>query len=77
VNIQPDQLSGTGFFARQSVPRRCAAMVRGRLVAISAAPISGDSYADRARELVGANSICLMPADAGGTSCDGKLWVSS
>ncbi|MFZ2525811.1 MAG: FtsX-like permease family protein [Candidatus Ferrigenium altingense] len=55
VNIQPDQQQAVqDFFARQSVPQpQLLPMVRGRLVAISAAPISGDSYADpRARELV-------------------------
>jgi len=55
VNIQPNQLLALqDFFARQSVPQpQLLPMVRGRLVAISAAPISGDSYADpRARELV-------------------------
>ena len=55
VNIQPDQQQAVrDFFARQSVPQpQLLPMVRGRLVAISTAPISGDSYADpRARELV-------------------------
>ncbi|MDP2693971.1 MAG: FtsX-like permease family protein, partial [Gallionella sp.] len=55
VNIQPDQQQAVrDFFARQSVqPPQLLPMVRGRLVAISAAPITGDSYADpRARELV-------------------------
>jgi putative ABC transport system permease protein len=55
VNIQPDQRQAVqDFFARQSVPPpQLLPMVRGRLVAIGAAPVSGDSYADpRARELV-------------------------
>ena len=55
VNIQPDQQQAIrDFFARQSVPQpQLLPMVRGRLVAINAAPINGDSYADpRARDLV-------------------------
>ncbi len=55
VNIQPDQRQAVqDFFARQSLPQpQMLPMVRGRLVAINAAPINGDSYADpRARELV-------------------------
>ena len=55
VNIQPDQQQALqDFFARQSLPQpQLLPMVRGRLVAISAAPVSGESYADpRARELV-------------------------
>jgi len=55
VNIQPDQLPALqDFFARQSVPQpQLLPMVRGRLVAINAAPINGGSYADpHARELV-------------------------
>jgi len=55
VNIQPDQQQAIrDFFARQSVPPpQLLPMVRGRLVAINAAPIDGGSYADpRARELV-------------------------
>ena len=55
VNIQPDQQQPVlDFFARQSVPQpELLPMVRGRLVAINAAPIVGDNYPDpRARELV-------------------------
>ena len=55
VNIQPEQRQAVqDFFVRQSVsPPQLLPMVRGRLVAIGAAPVSGDSYADpRARELV-------------------------
>ncbi|TXT23736.1 MAG: hypothetical protein FD134_1960 [Gallionellaceae bacterium] len=55
VNIQPDQQQALlDFFARQLLPQpQLLPMVRGRLVAINAAPISGDSYADpRARDLV-------------------------
>ncbi len=55
VNIQPDQRQPLlDFFARQSVPQpELLPMVRGRLIAINAAPIMGDNYPDpRARELV-------------------------
>jgi len=55
VNIQPDQQQAVqDFFARQSVPQpQLLPTVRGRLVAINAAPINGDSYADpRAHDLV-------------------------
>ncbi|HEU0234506.1 MAG TPA: FtsX-like permease family protein [Gallionella sp.] len=55
VNIQPDQQQAVlDFFARQSVPPpQLLPMVRGRLAAINAAPINGDSYADpRTRDLV-------------------------
>ncbi|TAN71547.1 MAG: FtsX-like permease family protein [Gallionella sp.] len=55
LNIQPDQQQAVpDFFARQSLPRpQLLPMVRGRLVAINAAPVNGDSYADpRARDLV-------------------------
>ncbi len=55
VNIQPDQLGAIqDFFSRHSVPQpELLPMVRGRLLAINAAPINGDNYDDpRARELV-------------------------
>lgn len=55
VNIQPDQHQPVlDFFARQSLPPpQLLPTVRGRLVAINAAAISGDSYAEpSARELV-------------------------
>ncbi|MBI2286130.1 MAG: FtsX-like permease family protein [Nitrosomonadales bacterium] len=55
VNIQPDQQQAVvDFFARQSLPQpQLLPMVRGRLVAINAAPINAESYADpRARDLV-------------------------
>lgn len=55
VNIQPEQQQALlDFFARQSLPQpQLLPMVRGRLIAINALPISGDSYPDpRARELV-------------------------
>ncbi len=55
VNIQPEQRQAVqDFFARARLPQpQLLPMVRGRLVAINAAPISGDSYADpRARDLV-------------------------
>ena len=55
VNIQSDQQQAVvDFFARQSLPQpQLLPMVRGRLVAINAAPINAESYADpRARDLV-------------------------
>ena len=55
VNIQPDQKQAVqDFFARQSMPPpQLLPTVRGRLVAINASAVSGDSYAEpRARELV-------------------------
>ena len=55
VNIQPEQRQPLlDFFARSNLPQpQLLPMVRGRLVAINAAPISGDSYPDpHARELV-------------------------
>ncbi|MBI4937087.1 MAG: FtsX-like permease family protein [Nitrosomonadales bacterium] len=55
VNIQPDQQQAVqDFFARQQLPQPLLLpTVRGRLVAINAAPINGDNYPDpRARELV-------------------------
>lgn len=55
VNIQPDQHQAVlDFFTHQALPPpQLLPMVRGRLVAINAAPIDGDSYADpRARDLV-------------------------
>ncbi|MDD5301389.1 MAG: FtsX-like permease family protein [Gallionella sp.] len=55
VNIQPDQRQPMlDFFARAPLPPpQLLPMVRGRLVAINARPINGDSYAEpRARELV-------------------------
>ncbi|HEU0219699.1 MAG TPA: FtsX-like permease family protein [Gallionella sp.] len=55
VNVQPDQQQAVrDFFARAKLPQpQLLPMVRGRLVAINAAPISGDSYTDpRARDLV-------------------------
>ncbi|MDD2915663.1 MAG: FtsX-like permease family protein [Gallionella sp.] len=55
VNIQPDQRQPLlDFFARVSVPQpKLLPMVRGRLVAINARPVNGDSYAEpRTRELV-------------------------
>jgi len=55
VNIQPDQQQAVqDFFMHQPVPPlQLLPMVRGRLVAINAAPINGDSYADpRTRDLV-------------------------
>src|SRR5574340_863865 len=55
VNVQPDQQQAVrDFFARAQLPQpQLLPMVRGRLVAVNAAPISGDSYADpRARDLV-------------------------
>ncbi|WP_435626526.1 ABC transporter permease [Candidatus Ferrigenium straubiae] len=55
VNMQPDQRQAVqAFFARAQLPQPLLLpMVRGRLVAINAAPISGDSYPDpRARDLV-------------------------
>lgn len=55
VNIQPDQRQAVqDFFARAHLPQPLLLpMVRGRLIAINAIPISGDSYADpRARDLV-------------------------
>lgn len=55
VNIQPDQKQAVqDFFAHQSMPPpQLLPTVRGRLVAINASPVSGDSYAEpRARELV-------------------------
>ena len=55
VNIQPDQQQPVmDFFARAQLPQpQLLPMVRGRLVAINAAPINAESYADpRARDLV-------------------------
>lgn len=55
VNVQPDQQQAVrDFFARAKLPQpQLLPMVRGRLVAVNAAPIGGDSYADpRARDLV-------------------------
>ncbi|MBI5658524.1 MAG: FtsX-like permease family protein [Nitrosomonadales bacterium] len=55
VNIQPDQRQPLlDFFARQPMPQpQLLPMVRGRLIAINAAAINGDSYADpHARDLV-------------------------
>ena len=55
VNIQPDQQQSVmDFFARAQLPQpQLLPMVRGRLVAINAAPINAESYADpRARDLV-------------------------
>ncbi|HUW25048.1 MAG TPA: FtsX-like permease family protein [Gallionella sp.] len=55
VNIQPDQHQPVlDFFAHQSLPPpQLLPTVRGRLVAINAAAINSDSYADtRARDLV-------------------------
>ncbi len=55
VNLQPDQAQPVqDFFARKSLPPpELQPMVRGRLVAINAKPVSGDSYPDpRARGLV-------------------------
>ena len=55
VSIQPDQLQPVlDFFARRFMPQpQLLPTVRGRLVAINALPINGDSYADpRARGLV-------------------------
>ncbi|MFZ2541987.1 MAG: FtsX-like permease family protein, partial [Gallionella sp.] len=55
VNIQPDQLQTMlDLFVRQALPLpQLQPMVRGRLVAINARTISGDSYSDsRARGLV-------------------------
>src|SRR5574340_660169 len=55
VNVQPNQQQAVrDFFARAQLPQpQLLPMVRGRLVAINAASITGDSYADpRARDLV-------------------------
>jgi len=55
IHIQPDQQQAVqDFFVRQSLPPpQLLPMVRGRLVAVNAAPVSGDNYADpRARDLV-------------------------
>jgi putative ABC transport system permease protein len=55
VNIQPDQQQAVqDFFARAQLPQPLLLpMVRGRLVAINATSINGDSYPDpRTRELV-------------------------
>ncbi len=55
VNIQPDQQQPLlDFFARAQLPQpQLLPMVRGRLTAINARPVDGDSYSDpRARELV-------------------------
>jgi putative ABC transport system permease protein len=55
INIQPDQLQALGaFFDRHGLtPPRLYPMIRGRLIAINGAPVSGDDYEDgRARHLV-------------------------
>ncbi len=55
IHVQPDQQQAVqAFFARANLPQPLLLpMVRGRLVAINSAPISGGSYPDpRARDLV-------------------------